>query len=87
MLDDTEYKPAIHRRPPGLNNAAPGIITAAPVTHGDIFDVTVTAIQGPGGEVNGTNGGQAFVYPGNSFQMSLTIFSFSFRFRRRCQFF
>ncbi|KAI5693232.1 hypothetical protein M8J75_011495 [Diaphorina citri] len=60
VLDDTEYKPAGHRRP-----HPPPIITAAPPTRvqGDIFDVTVSAIQGPGGEGNGTKTGQAFVYP------------------------
>ena len=54
VLDDTEYKPGGMNRP---------IITAPPpgAGHaGDIFDVTVTAIQGPGGG----NTGQPFVYPG-----------------------
>jgi hypothetical protein len=55
VLDDTEYKPmGVMNRP---------IITApSPVAGhvGDIFDVTVTAIQGPGG----ANTGQPFIYPG-----------------------
>ncbi|XP_023724328.1 uncharacterized protein LOC111873651 isoform X2 [Cryptotermes secundus] len=54
VLDDTEYKPmGVMNRP---------IITAPPPVAGhvgDIFDVTVTAIQGPGG----TNTGQPFIYP------------------------
>lgn len=55
VLDDTEYKPmGVMNRP---------IITAPPLVAGhvgDIFDVTVTAIQGPGG----ANTGQPFIYPG-----------------------
>jgi hypothetical protein len=55
VLDDTEYKPmGVMNRP---------IITApSPVAGhvGDIFDVTVTAIQGPG---SGSTG-QPFIYPG-----------------------
>jgi hypothetical protein len=52
VLDDTEYKP---NRP---------IITApVPGQVGDIFDVTVSAIQGPGG----AHTGQPFIYPGERF--------------------
>ncbi|XP_069686033.1 uncharacterized protein pwn isoform X2 [Periplaneta americana] len=53
VLDDTEYKPGGVGRP---------IITAPPPAAGhagDIFDVTVTAIQGPGGGSTG----KPFVYP------------------------
>jgi hypothetical protein len=42
------------------------IITAPPPLAGhvgDIFDVTVSAIQGPGG----AHTGQPFIYPGESF--------------------
>ncbi|XP_071449255.1 uncharacterized protein [Hetaerina americana] len=55
VLDDTEYKPGL---------AAEGdILTAAPPHrvnggHGEVFDVTVSAIQGPGGST-----GRPFVYP------------------------
>lgn len=56
VLDDPEYKPgdAFHHRP---------ILTAPPPRPGggEIFDVTVSAVQGPGG----ANTGQPFVYPGN----------------------
>ena len=56
VLDDTEYKPM------GVTNRP--IITAPVPGHvGDIFDVTVSAIQGPGG----AHTGQPFVYPGESF--------------------
>lgn len=50
-MDDTEYKPG--RQP---------IVTARPQPNGDIFDVTVSAIQGPG------YGGQGkpFVTPGKN---------------------
>ncbi|KDR11404.1 Sushi, nidogen and EGF-like domain-containing protein 1, partial [Zootermopsis nevadensis] len=54
VLDDTEYKPmGVLHRP---------IITAPPAATGhvgDIFDITVTAVQGPGG----ANTGQPFIYP------------------------
>ncbi|KAL1449129.1 hypothetical protein WDU94_000359, partial [Cyamophila willieti] len=72
VLDDTDYKPGGHRRPvhpPPIITTGPGhpaIITAGPPSRvqGDIFDVTVSAIQGPGGdEGNETKTGQAFVYP------------------------
>nr|CAD7199187.1 unnamed protein product [Timema douglasi] len=51
VLDDTEYKPGV-----GLNRP---IITAPSGGYpGEAFDITVSAIQGPGG-----NTGQPFVYP------------------------
>lgn len=54
VLDDTEYKPVRQ-----------SIVTARPQSaHGDIFDVTVSAIQGPGH----SGQGKPFVIPGNSFQ-------------------
>lgn len=56
VLDDTEYKPM------GVTNRP--IITAPVPGHvGDIFDITVSAIQGPGG----AHTGQPFVYPGERF--------------------
>ncbi|KAK4884765.1 hypothetical protein RN001_001036 [Aquatica leii] len=52
VLDDTEYKPGgVHRQP---------IITAKPQL-GDIFDITVSAIQGPGGSSNSQ--GKPYVVP------------------------
>lgn len=60
VLDDPEYKPGAHRRPPP-------IITAAPTksnNRGDTFDVTVSAIQGPGGAENSSKTGHPYVYPG-----------------------
>ncbi|KAL1501177.1 hypothetical protein ABEB36_006557 [Hypothenemus hampei] len=53
VLDDTEYKPgAVNNRP---------IITRPPLSAiGDIFDVTVSAIQGPGGDASS---GQPLVIP------------------------
>lgn len=59
VLDDTDYKPGVHRhRPP--------IITRPPIGQiGEIFDVTVSAIQGPGGSSGGQNSpGKPFVIPG-----------------------
>ncbi|XP_054280542.1 uncharacterized protein LOC128998442 [Macrosteles quadrilineatus] len=52
VLDDPEYKPGGAYRP---------IVTAPPkkASSSDIFDVTVSAIQGPGS----THTGQPFVYP------------------------
>jgi len=56
VLDDTEYKPM------GVTNRP--IITAPVPGHvGDIFDITVSAIQGPGS----AHTGQPFVYPGERF--------------------
>ncbi|KAF5274133.1 hypothetical protein FQR65_LT04531 [Abscondita terminalis] len=53
VLDDTEYKPGgINRQP---------IITARPQL-GDIFDITVSAIQGPGGSAS-SNHGKPYVVP------------------------
>lgn len=54
VLDDTEYKPGgIDRQP---------IVTRPPLgAIGDIFDVTVSAIQGPGGQSAGQ--GQPYVIP------------------------
>nr|CAH7744786.1 unnamed protein product [Callosobruchus chinensis] len=54
VLDDTEYKPGgIHRQP---------IITRPPVGQiGDIFDITVSAIQGPGGASSGQ--GKPYIIP------------------------
>ncbi|KAJ9595072.1 hypothetical protein L9F63_013637, partial [Diploptera punctata] len=53
VLDDTEYKPG------GMNRPIITVPPARPGHTGDIFDVTVTAIQGPGGGSTG----QPFVYP------------------------
>ncbi|XP_031355432.1 proteoglycan 4 isoform X2 [Photinus pyralis] len=53
VLDDTEYKPGGNRRPP--------IITARPQL-GDIFDITVSAIQGPGGSPS-RGQGKPYVVP------------------------
>lgn len=62
VLDDTEYKPGGHR--------PPQIITARPPIGqiGEIFDVTVSAIQGPGGGSVGSNSGQGkpYIIPGNT---------------------
>ncbi|CAH1956225.1 unnamed protein product [Acanthoscelides obtectus] len=54
VLDDTEYKPGgIHRQP---------ILTRPPVGQiGDIFDITVSAIQGPGGASSGQ--GKPYIIP------------------------
>jgi hypothetical protein len=54
VLDDTEYKPGgTHRQP---------IITRPPLGQlGDIFDITVSAIQGPGGSSTGQ--GKPYVIP------------------------
>lgn len=66
MLDDPEYKPG------GGGSGAVGgsfgyhpIITVPPKKSnaGEIFDVTVSAIQGPGS----ANTGQPFIYPGNKY--------------------
>lgn len=58
VLDDTEYKP-------GLGNRQP-IITRPPIGQiGEIFDITVSAIQGPGGNTAGQ--GKPYVIPGKSF--------------------
>ncbi|XP_050296688.1 uncharacterized protein LOC126736402 [Anthonomus grandis grandis] len=52
VLDDTEYKPG--RQP---------IITRPPISAlGDIFDITVSAIQGPGGEAS-VGQGKPYVIP------------------------
>ena len=55
VLDDTEYKPG--RQP---------IITARPPIgqHGDIFDITVSAIQGPGNSSPGR--GKPYIIPGKT---------------------
>ncbi|KAK6620219.1 hypothetical protein RUM44_006620 [Polyplax serrata] len=47
VLDDPEYKPGVHKRP--AISARP-IVTAPPPNsyYGEIFDVTVHAVQGPG---------------------------------------
>lgn len=54
VLDDTEFKPGgINRQP---------IITRPPIGQiGDIFDITVSAIQGPGGSSGGQ--GKPYVIP------------------------
>lgn len=61
VLDDPEYKPGAHRRPPP-------IVTSSPVkplnNRGDTFDITVSAIQGPGGSDNSSKIGHPYVYPG-----------------------
>lgn len=56
MLDDTEYKPGgAHRQP---------IVTRPPIGQlGDIFDITVSAIQGPGGS-SSAGQGKPYVIPG-----------------------
>lgn len=56
VLDDTEYKPGgIHRQP---------IVTRPPIGQlGDIFDITVSAIQGPGGS-SSAGQGKPYVIPG-----------------------
>lgn len=57
VLDDPEYKPGGHKRPAVTNRP---IITAPPQNHyGEIFDVTVHAVQGPGGE----SSGKPYVFP------------------------
>ncbi|XP_045467312.1 uncharacterized protein LOC123675744 isoform X2 [Harmonia axyridis] len=52
VLDDTEYQPGSHRQP---------IHTKPPVELGDIFDITVSAMQGPGDKSN--NQGKPYVIP------------------------
>lgn len=61
VLDDPEYKPG------GGSFAYRPIVTMPPkrTSAGEIFDVTVSAIQGPGS----TNTGQPFIYPGKSYQL------------------
>lgn len=56
VLDDTEYKPGgAHRQP---------IVTRPPIGQlGDIFDITVSAIQGPGGS-SSAGQGKPYVIPG-----------------------
>ncbi|XP_076259530.1 calcium-binding EGF-like domain-containing protein pawn isoform X2 [Rhynchophorus ferrugineus] len=54
VLDDTEYKPGGANRQPIVTRPPSGGI-------GDIFDVTVSAIQGPGGHPPGQ--GQPYVIP------------------------
>lgn len=65
VLDDPEYKPG------GGSIAYRPIVTAPPrqtsTGGGEIFDITVSAIQGPGA----SNTGQPFVYPGKHFTYSL----------------
>lgn len=65
-MDDPEYKPGGKPRP---------IITGTPV-RGEVFDVTVSAIQGPGATGSGAppTVGTAHIYPGENF--SITIFKF-----------
>lgn len=73
MLDDTEYKPgrpALMTSHAGLNaglgsgqHVVPHVIPHPPPGqphYGEVFDVTVSAVQGPGGGATG----QAIVYPG-----------------------
>lgn len=65
VLDDTEYKPGGHR--------TPAIITARPPIGqiGEIFDVTVSAIQGPGGSGGASVGsGKPYIIPGNSLKIN-----------------
>lgn len=38
---------------------------------GDIFDITVSAIQGPGGSSNGQ--GKPYVIPGNTIRLEIYI--------------
>lgn len=60
VLDDPEYKPGAHRRPPPIITSPP-----AKPTNRDSFDVTVSAIQGPGGTDNSSKTGHPYVFPGN----------------------
>ncbi|XP_017781909.1 PREDICTED: uncharacterized protein LOC108566509 isoform X3 [Nicrophorus vespilloides] len=55
VLDDTEYKP-------GGVLKRPQIVTARPPQIGEIFDITVSAIQGPGGG-GGSGQGKPYVIP------------------------
>lgn len=67
-MDDTEYKPGgINRQP---------IITRPPIGQlGDIFDITVSAIQGPGGSSSSGGQGKPYVIPGNCFHFSFKFIS------------
>lgn len=61
VLDDPEYKPGTHRRPSPIITSTP----AKSSNNRDTFDVTVSAIQGPGAADNSSKTGHPYVYPGN----------------------
>ncbi|GLH16571.1 Uncharacterized protein GBIM_20810 [Gryllus bimaculatus] len=76
VLDDPEYKPAGGSRPLGMGlglglglglGAPPPIVTAPAGRPGEVFDVTVSAVQGPDGGGGGggpaLHTGRPFVYP------------------------
>lgn len=66
VLDDPEYKPGGHRRPPP-------IITSPPVkasNNRDTFDVTVSAIQGTGSSDNSSKVGHPYVFPGKNVNLT-----------------
>lgn len=62
VLDDPEYKPGAHKKRPLINTRP--IVTAPPPHsyYGEIFDVTVHAIQGPGDE--SSKPGKPYIVPG-----------------------
>lgn len=77
MLDDTEYKPGgAHRQQ---------VITRPPIGQlGDIFDITVSAIQGPGGS-SSAGQGKPYVIPGmfiTFFILHLKLFCFYSGYRK-----
>ncbi|XKL59392.1 hypothetical protein PGB90_000408 [Kerria lacca] len=59
VLDDPEYKPGTHRRPSPIITSTP----AKSSNNRDTFDVTVSAIQGPGAADNSSKTGHPYVYP------------------------
>ncbi|XP_065215388.1 uncharacterized protein pwn isoform X2 [Planococcus citri] len=59
VLDDPEYKPGAHRRPPPIITSPPAKATQ----NRDVFDVTVSAIQGPGANDNSSKAGHPYVFP------------------------
>ncbi|KAL0267627.1 UNVERIFIED_CONTAM: hypothetical protein PYX00_009842 [Menopon gallinae] len=61
VLDDPEYKPVGHKHP--IKSTRPIITAPPPPSHyGEIFDITVHAVQGPGGG-EGSTAGRPFIYP------------------------
>lgn len=62
VLDDPEYKPVGHKH--SIKSTRPIITAPPPPSHyGEIFDITVHAVQGPGGD-EGSTPGRPFIYPG-----------------------